>query len=80
MFALSNKIFQVNFFDNSQILLNTLKKTVLFYNIKNQNIYQTLSTALHASDSEMAKRIKYTKKILNSINLTPEQKLEPSEI
>ena len=30
MFRLSNKLFQVNFFDNSQILLNTEKKTLLF--------------------------------------------------
>jgi len=30
MFGLSNKLFQVNFFDNSQILLHTAKKTVLF--------------------------------------------------
>ena len=30
MFRLSNKIFQVNFYDKSQILLNTVKKTVLF--------------------------------------------------
>ncbi len=35
MFGLSNKIFQVNFFDNSQILLNTEKKTVLFFNKRN---------------------------------------------
>jgi polo-like kinase 1 len=35
MFGLSNKIFQVNFLDNSQILLNTSKKTVLFYSKKN---------------------------------------------
>ena len=26
MFGMSNKIFQVNFFDNSQIILNTKKK------------------------------------------------------
>ena len=35
MFGLSNKIFQVNFFDNSQILLNTEKKTVLFFSKRN---------------------------------------------
>ena len=35
MFGLSNKVFQVNFFDNSRILLNTDKKTVLFTSKKN---------------------------------------------
>lgn len=34
MFGLSNKIFQVNFYDNSQLLLNTQKKTVLFHSKK----------------------------------------------
>jgi polo-like kinase 1 len=71
MFALSNKIFQVAFFDGTQILLNTFKKTVLFSTKKNQNVYQTLASALHAEDSEMAKRIRYTKKILNSIDNFP---------
>lgn len=67
MFGMSNKLFQVNFFDNSQILLNTAKKTVLFRNKKNQVTYQPLSNSLLVSDSEMARRIKYTKQILNSI-------------
>lgn len=67
MFGLSNKIFQVNFFDNSQILLNTEKKTVLFFSKRNEKTYQSLSNALQTSDSEMARRIKYTKEILNSI-------------
>ena len=67
MFGMSNKLFQVNFFDNSQILLNTIKKTVLFRSKKNEVTYQPLSNSLLISDSEMARRIKYTKEILNSI-------------
>lgn len=67
MFRLSNKIFQVNFFDNSQILLNTEEKTVLFTSKKGAKTYETLAKALQAKDSEMARRIKYTKEILNSI-------------
>ena len=35
MFGLSNKLFQVNFYDSSQILLNTQKKTVLFHSKRN---------------------------------------------
>lgn len=67
MFRLSNKIFQVNFFDNSQILLNTDEKTVLFTSKKGAKTYETLAKALQAKDTEMARRIKYTKEILNSI-------------
>lgn len=39
MFGLSNKLFQVNFFDNSQILLHTAKKTVLFTSKKGEKTY-----------------------------------------
>lgn len=39
MFGLSNKLFQVNFFDNSQILLQTEKKTVLFTSKTGQATY-----------------------------------------
>ena len=73
MFGLSNKVFQVNFFDNSRILLNTDKKTVLFTSKKNQVSYETLSNALQASDTEMTRRIKYTKEILNSIKNKKEE-------
>jgi polo-like kinase 1 len=46
MFGLSNKLFQVNFFDNSQILLHTSKKTVLFTSKKGEKIYEILSNVL----------------------------------
>ena len=39
MFGLSNKLFQVNFFDNSQILLQTQKKTVQFKSKKGDCTY-----------------------------------------
>ena len=76
MFGMSNKIFQVNFFDNSQIILNTEKKTVLFQSKKGDVVYETLSNALQASDSEMARRIKYTKEILNSIKQRRDERPE----
>lgn len=46
MFGLSNKLFQVNFFDNSQILLHTAKKTVLFTSKKGEKTYEILSNVL----------------------------------
>ena len=77
MFGLSNKLFQVNFFDNSQILLQTEKKTVLFTNKKGEKIYEALSNLIQTQDSEMARRIKYTKEILNSIK---QQKKEEKDV
>ncbi len=46
MFGLSNKLFQVNFFDNSQILLHTEKKTVLFTSKKHEKTYESLGNIL----------------------------------
>lgn len=48
MFGLSNKLFQVNFFDNSQILLQTEKKTVMFTSKKGESTYETLSNVLNS--------------------------------
>lgn len=48
MFGLSNKLFQVNFFDNSQILLHTSKKTVLFTSKKGEQTYEALSNVLQS--------------------------------
>ena len=51
MFRLSNKLFQVDFFDGSQILLNTDRKTVLFTGKKGNKIYDTLMGAMKATDN-----------------------------
>jgi polo-like kinase 1 len=50
MFGLSNKIFQVNFFDGSQILLNTEYKTVLFCSKRGEKSCVPLVSALHTTD------------------------------
>ena len=76
MFGLSNKLFQVNFFDNSQILLHTAKKSVLFTSKKGEKTYEALSNVLQSQENEMARRIKYTKEILNSIKRKKDEKNE----
>ena len=76
MFGLSNKLFQVNFFDNSQILLHTAKKTVLFTSKRGEKTYEVLSNVLQTQENEMARRIKYTKEILNSIKTKKDEKID----
>ena len=76
MFGLSNKLFQVNFFDNSQILLHTARKTVLFTSKKGEKTYEALSHVMQTQENEMARRIKYTKEILNSIKRKKEEKID----
>lgn len=79
MFGLSNKLFQVNFFDNSQILLQTEKKTVMFTSKKGEATYETLANVLNSPENEMTRRITYTKEILNSIRKKKEDGGEEDE-
>ena len=64
MFRLSNKIVQVNFTDKSQIILSSELKLVTYIDLKGQKSEYPLATALDSKNTEMAKRLKYTKQIL----------------
>jgi len=64
MFRLSNKIVQVNFTDKTEIILSSENKIVTYVNKKGERSHYPLATALESSNSEMAKRLKYTKEIL----------------
>ena len=64
MFRLSNKIVQVNFQDHTEIILSSESKEVTYVNKKGERLTYPLTTALESTDSEMSKRLKYTKDIL----------------
>jgi polo-like kinase 1 len=64
MFRLSNKIVQVNFTDKSEIILSSEQKLVTYIDLKGQRSEYPLATALDSKNTEMAKRLKYTKEIL----------------
>ena len=64
MFRLSNKIVQVNFTDKTEIILSSENKTVTYVNKKGERSNYPLASALESSNTEMAKRLKYTKEIL----------------
>jgi polo-like kinase 1 len=64
MFRLSNKIVQVDFTDKTEIILSSEQKMVTYVNKKGERSEYPLSNALDSSNSEMAKRLKYTKEIL----------------
>jgi len=64
MFRLSNKIVQVNFTDKTEIILSSENKIVTYVNKKGERSNYPLASALESSNTEMAKRLKYTKEIL----------------
>lgn len=67
LFRLSNKVVQVNFTDKTEIHLSSENKQVIYVNKKGEKIHYPLPSALESEDTEMSKRLKYTKEILTHI-------------
>ena len=64
LFRLSNKIVQVSFLDQTEIILSSETKIVTYMDKKGQLSSYPLNTALDSSNNEKTKRLKYTKQIL----------------
>ena len=64
LFRLSNKTVQINFHDNTEIILSQENKTVTYINKKGEKFMYPLNIALDTDNKEMTKRLRYTKKIL----------------
>ena len=64
LFRLSNKIVQVSFLDQTEIILSSETKIVTYTDKKGQITNYPLNTALDSTNYEMTKRLKYTKQIL----------------
>ena len=64
LFRLSNLNVQINFNDNTEIILSKENKMVTYISKKKEISHYLLTTALDSNNKEMTKRLKYTKKIL----------------
>ena len=64
LFRLSNKIVQVSFLDQTEIILSSETKIVIYLDKKGVRSTFALNTALNSNNNEMTKRLKYTKQIL----------------
>ena len=64
LLRLSNRIVQVAFQDNTEIILSSESKKVTFVNKNSDRLRYDLSVALESDNEEMRKRLKYTKEIL----------------
>ena len=64
LFRLSNKIVQVSFLDQTEIILSSETKIVTYVGKKGERLNYPLTTALDSNNNEMTKRLKYTKQIL----------------
>ena len=64
LFRLSNKIVQVCFLDQTEIILSSETKIVTYVGKKGERLNYPLTTALESNNADMTKRLKYTKQIL----------------
>eukprot|EP00825_Cyclidium_porcatum_P003059 TRINITY_DN11421_c0_g1_i3.p1 TRINITY_DN11421_c0_g1~~TRINITY_DN11421_c0_g1_i3.p1 ORF type:complete len:437 (-),score=73.28 TRINITY_DN11421_c0_g1_i3:111-1421(-) len=64
MFRLNNKVVQVIFQDQTEIILSSELKIVTYVNKKHERLTYPLANALESTNQEMSKRLKYTKDIL----------------
>ena len=64
LLRLSNKIVQVAFLDNTEIILSSESKLVTFVNKKGERIKCPIASALDSENTDLTKRLKYTKEIL----------------
>jgi len=67
MFRLSNKVIQVIFKDFTEILLSSEWKFVCYVNKNKERLNFPLNNALESENTEMSKRLKYTKDILSQM-------------
>ena len=64
MFRLSNRIVQVCFQDHTEIILSSVYRIITYVNKKAERLTYQLDSALESNNTEMTKRLKYTKDIL----------------
>jgi len=64
LLRLSNKIVQVAFLDNTEIILSSESKLVTFVNKKGERSKCAIANALDSDNTDLTKRLKYTKEIL----------------
>lgn len=67
MFRFSNKVVQVQFVDQTEIILSSQEKIVTFLNKQQERLYYPLAQAMNSKNTEMTKRLKYTKDILTHL-------------
>ena len=64
VFRLSNKILQLIFTDNTQVVIIPELKKLYYINKKGVGNLMSIKNALDSKESEMSKRIKYAKEVL----------------
>ena len=67
IFRLSNKSVQVIFIDQSEILISSSKKKVIYTNKQKEKSEYWLNEIMQSENRELIKRFEYTKEVLNEM-------------
>lgn len=67
IFKLSNKIIQLIFGDQTQLIISAEKRIVSFYNKNKEKKVFPLSFLSDCTDHELSKKLKYTKDLLSQM-------------
>ena len=65
LFRFANKNVQVCFQDKTEVIISNDDKTMTYVNKKHERVSMPMNTALESNEPDMAKRVKYTRDILN---------------
>ena len=76
IFRFSNKVIQVCFKDNTQLIIHPLNQTVTYINKAEEKIKYPINKSLNTPNSEMNKRVKYTKEVLAHMVSLNKKKLQ----
>ena len=75
LFGLSNKSIQVQFFDKSEIILNSETKLATYKDTIGKISSYKLQTALNSDNKEMNEKLKYVKQLLLQLHEENKKKL-----
>ena len=76
IFRFSNKVIQVCFKDNTQLIIHPLNQTVTYINKAEEKIKYPINKSLNTPNSEINKRVKYTKEVLAHMVSLNKKKLQ----
>ena len=65
LFRFANRNVQVSFQDQTEVILSSEARVLTYFNKKRERTTLPINKALEENNQEMAKRIKYTRDILN---------------
>ena len=76
IFRFSNKVIQVCFKDNTQLIIHPLNQKVTYINKAEEKIKYPINKSLNTPNSEINKRVKYTKEVLAHMVSLNKKKLQ----